>query len=255
MRNKKQIWIVLLILCLVPTKAAWAQYSSTNYKVEETYFGTGGEVDATSASYRAQQGTGALGVGRTNSTNYSAEAGFITPNEPFLEMTVSGATVDFGTLSDTIPHYGSAQAGACNCSFTVRSYMSSQYVVVTMSNPPTNESGNIWTAKSTQAAASGSTGVEEFGMNLRGGNTGGAAGADPVASPDSTFAIGSYVSAYGTIDQYKYGLGDTIAQSASSVSPNIGQTNYTITYEIKANSITKAGLYVMRHDLVALATY
>lgn len=60
-----------------------AQSSSTNYKVEESFFGTGGELDASSTNYRAKQAAGETAVGNTASTNFQAQAGFNTTDQPF----------------------------------------------------------------------------------------------------------------------------------------------------------------------------
>lgn len=232
-----------------------AQSSSPNYKIEESYFGTGGEVDASSANYRARQSTGSLGVGNTSSTNFDATAGFNTPSEPFLEVAVMDASVNFGTLSDTSTSSGAAQGGDCNCSFYVRSYLSSDYSVVTMSNPPTNESGNALAAKSVLGVPSTNQNVEEFGINLV-DNTSPNIGANPANVPDDTFADGKAAAGYNTSDQFKYGVGDTIASSPATVgNQGVGRTNYTISYIAKIKRLTPAGLYKMQHDIVVVPAF
>lgn len=233
-----------------------AQSSSTNYRLEEAYFGTGGELDASSLNYRSQQSIGALGVGMTSSTNYDSQFGFLTQNEEFLEMSVSGADVNFGTLDPNTTSYGASQGGACNCSFYVRTYISSAYSVVTASQPPTSEGNAVLDAKATQGAPSGDASVEEFGINLRANTVPGNMGADLVNSPDSTFADGQITSDYNTPNQYKYGVGDVVAQSpATSGNPAIGQTNYTISYIAKSSNISAAGTYIMNHVLVVVPVY
>lgn len=245
-----------LLLAMVPARhVLFAQSSSTNYQAEEMFFGTGGEVDMTSLNYQAQGSAGSLGVGAGSSTNYDAESGFLTPSEPFLEMAVTNATVDFGTLSDSSTSSGAAQGGACNCSFYVRTYLSSEYTVVTMSQPPTNESGSVLTAKSVLGVPSTDQNVEEFGINVV-DNSSPNIGANPSNDPDSTFADGQAATGYSTADQFKYGVGDVIARSAATAGNQaVGKTNYTISYIAKANRITAAGLYTMNHDLVVVATY
>jgi hypothetical protein len=81
-------------MSLLPLSHVFAQYTSPNYKAEETFFGSGGELDASSSSYKAQSSVGALGVGYGSSSTYQAYSGFLTPNEPFLEMTVNTASVN-----------------------------------------------------------------------------------------------------------------------------------------------------------------
>lgn len=247
---------MLVVLTLAVPVTVFGQSSSPNYRLEEAYFGTGGELDASSSNYRAQQSIGSLGVGNTSSSSYDASTGQLTSGAPFLEMQVTGADVDFGTLSNTTTAYGAAQGGSCNCSFTVRTYLSSAYSVVTASQPPTNESGDILTAKATQGVPSNNDSVEEFGINLVANTSPGTFGANLVNEPDNTFADGQITSSYATANQYKYGVGDTIVQSpATPGNQAVGQTNYTISYIAKASSITAAGNYVMRHVLIAVPVF
>lgn len=243
----------MLALWLSPR--AIAQYSSPNYRVDETFFGTGGEVDAQSANYRAQQSAGGLGVGTGSSTNYDFYAGFVTPSDPFLEMVVMDAAVDFGIMEPNQYKYGSAQAGACNCSFYVRTYQSSAYVVVTVSQPPTSESGKTWNAKTVLGPPSADPSVEEFGINLV-DNTTPDTGKNSVNLADNSFADGQAAAGYNDPDDFKYGAGDTVARSqATAGNPAIGVTEYTISYIAKVNNLTPAGTYIMKHDLVVVATY
>lgn len=250
------ITAIVYLLALLPGQSpVYAQSSSTNYQVEEATFGIGGEVDLSSPSYRAQGSAGSLGVGSGSSNNYDAEAGFLTPSEPFLEMAVSNVTVDFGTLSDSSTAYGAAQGGACNCSFYVRTYLSSAYSVVTMSQPPVNESGITLTPKSTLGPPSTNQSVEEFGINLV-DNSSPNIGANATNDPDDSFADGEAAPGYDTPNEFKYGVGDVIARSAATAGNQaVGRTNYTISYIAKANRITAAGLYSMNHDIVVVATY
>lgn len=251
----KTVWLGLLIVGLLGGQAAAQTSLSPNYRTNEYFFGTGGELDSSSTNYHAQSSVGALGVGNSASDNYSAEAGFVTINEPFLEMVVTEDTVDFGELSDVATSSGAAQGGGCSCSFNVRTYLTSSYVVMTMSNPPTNESGDIMAAKTTLGVPSSDPSVEEFGMNLV-DNSSPNIGADLANVPDNTFADGQIESGYNTPNQFKYGLGDIIARSpADPDNMAVGQTNYTISYIAKRNSLTPAGLYQMDHVLVVVATY
>lgn len=245
------------MLLVLSSGSVYAQQSSSsNYRVDETFFGSGGELDASSANYRSQQSAGALGVGYTSSTSYDANGGFLTQNNAYLEMTVENATVDFGNLSSSSTSYGAAQAGACNCSFSVRTYVSSQYVVYSISDPPTNESGDILTAKATQAAPSGDQNTEEFGMNVVSNTSPAAMGSNPVNFPDNSFADGQAATGYQTSNQYKYTKGDIIARSQANVgNPATGRTDFTISYIAKINNITAAGFYTMNHQLVTVPTF
>lgn len=229
--------------------------SSTNYRVDESSFSAGSEFDASSASYGASGSAGLNAIGDASSTNYDVVAGLITPDVPFLEFVVTGATVDLGILDPSATSSGAAQAGACTCSFYVRSYVSSSYVVTTMSAPPTSESNTVLAAKAVQAVPSISQSTEEFGMNVV-ANTSPAIGENPDNQPNSTYADGIAATGYEVPDQFKYVQGDIIARSAGTAGVKAwGQTDYTISYIAKSSPVTPAGLYSMDHILVATATY
>ncbi len=254
----KQTFGVLIstiaINCLLSSPVL-AQYSSPNYRIEEAFFGTGGELDPSSPNYKARQSAGDLATGSTSSANYDATGGFVTPNEPFLEFFVTGASVDLGELSETTSSNGAAQAGTCSCSFTVRTHLSSSYTVLSVSQPPTSEGGAVLDAKTTQGAPSTDQDVEEFGINLV-DNSSPDIGANPSNVPDGTFADGRAATGYEIVNQFKYAAGDTIARSpATAGNPAVGQTNYTISYTAKKKKLTEAGLFRMSHDLVVVATY
>ena len=166
-KNKKVLRIGCLLLCsifLLPAIVS-AQSSSPNYRVEESYFGSGGSVESNSTNFKARQSTGALAVGDMSSPNYRAANGFETPSEPFLEAGIAGPDVDFGTLDPSTTSYAASQGGSCNCTFYVRSYLSSGYTVITGSQPPTSENNDVIDAKGTLGAPPNSTSVEEYGIN------------------------------------------------------------------------------------------
>lgn len=220
--------------------------SSSNYQVNEYQFGSGGELENSSTSFKAQTSLGSLGVGRSSSTNYDMEAGFLTPNEPFLELFINSATVDLGTLDPSTTGTGSG-------TFWVRTYLSGAYVVQTMSQPPTSEGGAVINAKTALGAPI--LGTEEFGINLV-DNSSPDIGADSLNVPDDSFADGTVASGYDTPDQFKYGVGDIIAHAAASVGNQaVGRTDYTISYIANVSSITEAGTYTMVHDIVVVATF
>lgn len=257
-KNKKRVMAYvsgLVAISFAFSGVVAAQFTSPNYKVEESYFGTGGELETSSPNYKSRQSTGSLGVGNGSSANNDSTSGFNTPADPFLEFAVSGATVNLGTLNESTASSGAAQAGACNCSFYVRSYMSSGYSVVTISQPPTNESNNSLQAKSVLGVPSTDPDVEEFGINVVDNSTPNV-GANPVNDPDGTFADGQASTGYSTPDQFKYNAGDIIASApATAGNQGVGKTDYTISYIAKISRMSKAGSYVMNHDLVAVPTF
>lgn len=235
---------LLTLIVLLSAPHALAQYSSTNYQSNEVFFGTGGDLDASSPNYKAQSSVGGLGVGNVSSANYQAYSGFLTPNEPFLEFNMNTSTVNLGVLDSSSTRTGTA-------TFYVRAYLDSGYTVQTMSQPPTVTGTTAVLNPMTTLGAS-NVGTEQFGINLRANTSPATFGADPVPQPDSTFANGQAATGYNTVNQYKYSVGDVIAQTSST---GWGMTVYTLSYIANASELTEAGDYRMIHDLVVVATY
>ena len=248
----KRLWSVgfVPLLLIVFGGVAMAQYNSSNYKANEVFFGNGGDNNQSSANYNASVSSGALGVGRYNSNGYQVFSGFLTPNEPFLELGIDTPVVSLGVL-DT----ASAKTGTAG--FHVRAYIDSGYTVQTMSQPPSYTSGTgTYTLAAMTSLGSSAPGTEQFGMNLVGPNNVGAGnfGSNPSPQPDSSFANGIAATGYDTVNQFKYNVGDTIAQTPSGAS-GWGETDYTISYIANIKPLTPAGSYTMIHDLVVVATY
>ncbi len=235
--------LVLGVLMLVIGSAslASAQSSSPNYRVEESFFGTGGELDASSPNYRAKQSAGELTVGNTASDNYQAQAGFNTTDVPFLEFTVSGGTLDLDLLNTATTATGTV-------TFTVRNYLSHGYVVTIAGPPPTSEGGAQIDPLSTPSASS--PGTEQFGLNLR-DNSSPNIGANPVQDPDNTFSFGQVAGDYNTPNLFKYALGDTVAFSTTSS----GRTQFTVSYIVNIGALTESGRYDTDQVFVATATF
>ncbi|MBA3757479.1 hypothetical protein H0X09_01275 [Candidatus Saccharibacteria bacterium] len=227
------------------TATAYAQYTSPNYKTEEAFFGTGGEVETTSPSYRAQSAIGALGIDPVTGTAYKAYSGFLTPNEPFLEFGVDTSVVDLGTLDTTV-----AKTGTAN--FHVRAYINGTYTVKTISPPPSITSGGTYTLAGMGTQGASVAGTEQFGINLKANTSPAAFGAEVAPQPDATFAFGQAGTGYSVANQFKYVAGDTIAQTTTS---GWGLTNYTISYIANIGLLTPAGSYSVLHDLVVVATF
>src|SRR4051812_21506618 len=95
--KKLKLFLLACVLCtLLPAGVTFAQYVSPSYKVNETFFGTGGNLDNTSAHYIAKTAAGELAVGNISSPHFQAYAGFNTTNTVLLEMNVTGGTFDMG---------------------------------------------------------------------------------------------------------------------------------------------------------------
>lgn len=242
-------WLRLLVglycaLCLIlAPNSVYAQYSSDSYKVEEVQFSNGGELEASSDNYNVQLSTGNLASGTTSSSGYQAYSGFITPNEEFLEVLVTPANIDLGLLNTSTTSTGTS-------TFAVRSYLSSTYVVVLMSQPPTSEGGSVLDAMAQAGAPV--AGTEQFGINLSTNTLPVNFGANPSPFPGSDFAYGEAAPGYDTANQFKFNTTDIIARSITS---GWGRTDYTVSYVANMSTITPAGLYTYVQNIVVTATF
>ena len=221
-----------------------AQSCSTSYQVNETFFGSGGDLQNCSFAYCAKTSVGDLGVGNSKGTLYQAQAGFNTDRTPYLEFNVTGSSADLGVLS-----VGST--ATANTSFSVKTYLAGGYVLTTESDPPASTGVNAHTFNNLASSTASSPGTEQFGINLVANTSPTTFGASPVQVPDSSFSFGTFASGYGTANQYKYNKGDTIAQSTKST----GQTNFTVSYIFNISNVTPSGQYTFHQTLVATSTY
>lgn len=244
MRVTKRIhigWLLIAVLMLwAPATVSAQTSSSANYSVQQTFFGTGGELNACSATYCAKQTAGELGVGNTASANYQAYAGFNTTDDPYLEFVVTGNTIDLDYLDTSTTKTATG-------TFAVRAWQSGGYIVQTQSDPPINPSGGH---QLTPMASAGSAtpGTEQFGINLVANSS---FGANPQQVPDATFSFGQAASGYNVSDVFKYVKGDTVALSQQSTSITV----YTVSYIFNITQFTPSGQYKFVHNLVATATY
>jgi hypothetical protein len=239
--------LFIFISLLVPAVARAAQSSSSNYQVNEVFFGVGGELHACGTAYCAKQSAGETGAGNTASPNYQAQAGFNTDRQPFLQLVVNTTNINLGVLT-------AGTTTTANATFSVKSYLSNGYAVTNAGTPPTNGSYTMNTLGSPTASAAAS---EQFGINVVRNQTSCATpapvnfGADPVQVPSASFSFGAAATGYNTCGLFKYVNGDTIAASTKSS----GQTDFTISYIFNTTSTTRGGSYSMSHVLVATATF
>jgi len=246
---QKILWrgIVGFLCCLSlqlasSTVASAQRTSSTNYSTNEYFFGTGGDPDLNSASYKARAAAGALGVGDASSTSYNAKAGTITPKDEFIEFVVNSSTINLGLQST-----GSTSTGTGT--FYVRVYLANGGYAVRNASPAPKTGS--YTMASPSSPVASAVGTEQFGINLVANTSPTTFGAAAVQVPDSTFSFGAAATGYNTTNVYKYVNDDIIAQSTKST----GQTTYTISYIMNISSRTPAGTYTMNHILVATGTY
>lgn len=246
MRKNRHLGLSLIsatLLAVMPVSVYAQSSSSTNYRVDQTIFGSGGNLDAQSSQYRSRQTAGELTIGQTDSASFRAFAGFNTTDEPFIEFVVTAANIDLGYL-DT------AAASTGTGTFYVRAWQASGYVVRTESDPPTNPAGATHQIAPMATPGTSTPGTEQFGINLV-DNTSPNVGSNPQQSPDNTFSFGTASANYDTPDTFTYNKGDVIAQSAQSTSVTI----YTVSYLFNISDITPAGQYTFNHILVATGTY
>lgn len=239
--------VVFVVVMPIPVLAVTS--SSPNYSVDQTFFGTGGELNACSGSYCSKQTAGELAIGNTCSPTYCAWAGFNTTDDPFLEFVVTANTIDLGYL-DT------GTASTATGQFAVRSWQSGGYVVRTESDPPTNTGSGAhqlapMAPGPTDAPVASAVGTEQFGINLVANTLPVAFGQAPQQMPDSTFSFGQVATRYDTPNVFKYVKGDVVAASPTSTSI----TAFTISYVFNISNVTPAGQYKFNHILVATATY
>lgn len=234
--------LTMLLAFMNPGIVLAAQSQSSNYQVNEVFFGSGGELNACSTSYCSKQAAGESAVGNTASNNYKAQGGFNTDRQPYIQFTVSNTNIDLGSLSAT-----STKTATAN--FTIKAYLSHGFTVVNASDPPSNNSYTMQPISSVPAASS--AGTEQFGINLVSNTSPITFGADPTFTPDSTFSNGLVAPDYSNHNLFVYRKNDTIAYSNASSS----STNFTISYIFNISSVTPGGTYELHHVLVATATY
>lgn len=248
--GKTFLAVALLLVSLYPSHLVYAvcangiQSCSTNYSTDQTFFGSGGELNSCSASYCSKQTAGEIGVGKTCSsggTGYCAYAGFNTTDVPFIEFVVTSANINLGVLS-------TGTTATANGTFSVRAWQSGGYTVVTASDPPKNNNYTLTGLSSPTASAAG---TEQFGINLVANTSPTTFGAAPQQVPDSTFSFGLAEPGYNTANLYKYVKNDIIARANSSTSI----TTYTISYIFNIKPSTAGGTYTFNHILVATGTY
>lgn len=229
------VFTLLLLSYSIPS--AHAQYSGTNYKIEEAQVGAvGSDNELSSTQYQGRATAGDTAVGIVNGSQYQAVGGFTTSDAPELEVIAGSLNLDLGDASTASALTGTSQFG-------VRSYLAEGYTVYINGIAPTQESSYTMTAMASNGSSA--VGTEQFGINLVANTAPASVGANPAQVPDSSFSFGSATANYGTANSYRYVNGEAIATSSSSS----GVTNYTITYLVNISAITRAGTYNFPHSV------
>lgn len=211
---------------------------SANYRFDETSIGSGGFVQSSSTSFRADAATGDLAIGNSASSNYQVEAGSKTTDEPNLTVSINGVTSNFSAFSPTIPATATA-------TFSISNYTSYGYVVTIMGSTLKNGTYSIPAMSTTGPSQAG---TEQFGMNLVANTSPSNVGSNPVYD---IFGIGTVAPNYATPNQYRYVSGETIATANKSS----GKTTYTITFLANVQSLTPGGQYHSDQVVVVTGTY
>jgi hypothetical protein len=202
--------------------------TSSNYGVTEVQFGSGGSLQDCSSNYCAKTSAGDLVDGSGSSGNYSAQFGFNTSDEPMLEVTTTSGANNLGVL-DT-----GATATATG-TITVRSYLSSGYVIAITGRTPTNGTHSMIPLI---APTLPTPGTEQFGINLV-DNSSPDVGANPEQVPESSFSFGNVKPNYNQENEFMYISGDPVAYSNTSS----GQTKYTMSMILNISNATPGGAY------------
>lgn len=239
-------------ITIMPAQVWAQQSSSTNYSVDQAFFGNGGQLgvsgDGCSTNYCAKSAAGEMGVGNVSSTNYQAQPGHNVDREISLEVVVNNPSCpDYGSTNVNLGYLTTSAAAKAAVNFSVKAYLSGGYVVRTVGTPPTYASKTL-NALTTGGASS--PGTEQFGINLR-ANTTPSVGSDPSSLPDNSFGYGVAASGYNTVNTFRYNNGEIIASSPKSS----GATCFTMSYLYNVSGLTPAGEYKFAQSIVATASY
>jgi hypothetical protein len=235
--------LVLVMGLMVPLLAvgqASADMSSTNYYVNEVQIGPGSSLHDCSTNYCAKTSVGDTVVGNGSSTNYSAQFGSNTSDEPMLEVSTENTDSDLGVLDVTT-------TATATATVKVRNYLSNGYTIQLMGTP-LKMGTHTMEPMATQDVST--PGTEQFGINLV-NNSSPDIGADPVQVPDSSFSYGAPYSGYDTPNQFMFNEGDIIAYSPTSS----GETNYTISMIVNISNTTPGGAYKSSLSAVAVPIF
>ena len=214
--------------------------SSTNFKIDQTQFGSGSSQRSCSESFCSKASLGDTTVGSSSSANYIARFGAVTEGEPVLEIITLGDIENVGVLDVDRTATSSAVV-------KVRSYLSSGYVMQ-IAGPSPNQ-GTHELARM-QTPSTSHQGAEQFGINLV-ANDAPQVGSDPEQVPDNTTSFGYVTDDYSTPNLFKYSSGDPVARSDTSS----GQTNYTISMIVNVSNTTPGGRYSGQFSAIVVPTY
>ncbi len=243
------------------------QAASSTYSVSGVQIGGNGSTQSvcSGGQYCASESVGDIVNGGSSSTNYSATSGSETPDQPVLEVSVTGGIQNMGVLDTTTT--GTAAFGV-----SVLTYLSNGYTLFISGAAPSQGSHTLKVmdpdAAQNACPCTSQPGAEQFGMNLA-DNSAPDIGANEVQIPSSDFSFGhvagetcsgqpctgasgfSFDHNYSQPDLFLYKDGDAIA--GSSVSS--GETDYTISMIINVSGVTPGGRYTGTYSAIAVPVF
>lgn len=241
------IVFVTLVCCLgnIDTIAHAVSPQSNNYRLDESTIGANGLIESGSANYKGSSSAGGPTVGESASTNYQAQTGSETTNDPTLSFAINNPSVNFGAFSASAPTMTTT-------TFSVTNYTAYGYGVYVIGNPPRNDgASHTLPAMGTTTPEASVAGTEQFGINLIANTTPTAPqniGSNPV---QTIFGVGVADSNYNQNGKFRYVNGEQIAYAPKSS----GATTYTITYLVNVRALTPGGVYDTNQSLVVIGTY
>ncbi len=237
-RTGKLLISTLCSVLLISAPVGAVELESANYRLVEGNVGTGGLVQSSSNNFVANDATGDIGVGISNSANYQLAAGSKTPSDPNLSFVLNSPTITF-------PPFSASAASVTTASFSIFNYTSFGYVVQVAGTSPTNGTHTIPAMTSTGPSQ---IGVEQFGLNMVANTSPSNIGSNP---DNGGFGFGESAPNYATPNQFRFVNGETIALAPKSS----GVTTYTITYLVNVAGLTQGGQYKTDQTLIIVGTY
>jgi hypothetical protein len=128
--------------------------------------------------------------------------------------------------------------------------------VVTVNGPTLTSGSNTIGAMS--AAAGGTRGTSQFGLNLKANTVATstpAVGTEIAPVSNGTNLRGQPATGYGTVDTFKYVTGDTVANSANGGAGGTNSQIYTASYIVNVQGSQPAGTYVSTLTYICTATF
>jgi hypothetical protein len=220
---------VVLSMGFVGTATATTTSTSTHYSVTETQFGGGSQQHQCSATYCAKSSAGDTAVGNASSTNYSAQFGSNTTDQPLLQVQTGGtSTHDLGVID-------SDRTAVASSALTVRTYLMQGYgIELTGSSPSQGTHAILPLSIPTESQP----GHEQFGVNLV-ANTDPVIGTDPTLQPSGESALQYIASGYSQANKFKYIPGDMLAENFQQS----GEISYTLSMILNVSNVTPGGQY------------